>query len=196
MSKIKWLLSGDKIELCFIFQFYTEIPLRRLWAKAATHYGKWRPQHRLQSKVPISSIAHPSLSVECEIYQCNNRSRNKKARRPKKEGSLPKRLEKEASQWNWDKGRSLQMAQVQRRRPFEGVTVKREVRRETKKGTERLTPTGWWARMKQGKGVKMNDSTSNTEVFFLHFIVTDPFLSLPKISSGISFPKHPNPRSY
>lgn len=92
------------------------------------------------------------------------------------------------------------MAQVQRR-PFERCdNVTRENRRpgvgeERDKGKTRETETSWiMSVMKQGKGVKINGSTSNTELFF-HFTVTDTFLSLPKISSGVSFPKHPNPRA-
>lgn len=50
--------------------------------------------------------------------------------------------------------------------------------------------------MQEGKEVKINDSTSNTAVFFFHFVVTDTFLSLPKIPAGVSFSKHSSPSSY
>lgn len=52
------------------------------------------------------------------------------------------------------------------------------MRRGTKDGPE--TETSWIRSMHEpGKEVKINGSTSNTEVFF-YFVVTNAFLSLPQ----------------
>lgn len=83
---------------------------------------------------------------------------------------------------------------------MKGVTLKREtggpgVGEERDKGRTRETETRWiMSKNETGRRGENKWFYLNHELFF-YFVVTDTLLSLPKTSLGLSFPKHPNPRS-
>lgn len=139
----------------------------------------------------------PRSLVKCEVYQWDNRDRNKsQCRGQKRRASFPKRLEKGArqrsseirggcSRWHWFREGPLRGVPGCRGRQEAQGWVRRRTKEE-QKDWDQTDKEHEWSRAKWWKQVDL----PQTQRLSFHFLVTDTFLSLPKVPMGLSLLKH------